>query len=63
MTSTLYDQGTGRFMPKEIIKFKTEIWENVNAMLMASSRKRESRASDGMFFMMGGNGPTEADTT
>ena len=63
MTSTLYGQGTGRFTPEEITMFKTEIWENVNALLTASSRKRGSGASDGMFFVMGGNGPTEADTT
>ena len=40
MTSMLYGQGTGRFTPEEITMFKTEIWENVNALLTASSRKR-----------------------
>lgn len=63
MTATLYGQGTGRFTPEEITKFKTEIWENVNALLTASSRKRGSGGTDGLFFVLGGTGPTEADTT
>lgn len=62
MTATLYGQGTARFTPEEITKFKTDIWENVNALLMASSRKRGSEGSDGMFFVMCGNGPTDGDT-
>lgn len=63
MNATLYGQGTGRFTPEEITKFKTEVWEGVNALLTASSRKRGSGGPDGMFFVLGGNGPTEADTT
>lgn len=63
MASTLYSQGTGRFTPEEITRFKKEIWENVNELLWASSRKRGPGASDGIFFVLGGNGPTEADTT
>lgn len=63
ITSMLYGQGTGRFTPEEISKFKTEIWENVNALMTASSRKRRSGGSDEMFFVLGGDGPTEADTT
>lgn len=64
MSATLYGQGTSRFTPEEITKFKKEVWENVNAILTASSRKRGSGdGKNGMFFVMGGNGPTEADTT
>ena len=63
MSATLYGQGTGRFTAEEITKFKKEIWENVNALLTASSRKRGSGGPDGIFFVLGGNGPTEADTT
>ena len=63
MSATLYGQGTGRFTAEEITKFKKEVWENVNAILTASSRKRGSGAPNGMFFVLGGNGPTEADTT
>ena len=63
MSATLYGQGTGRFTAEEITRFKKEVWENVNAMLTASSRKRGSGGPGGMFFVLGGNGPTEADTT
>ncbi|KAI4156995.1 MAG: hypothetical protein L6R39_000858 [Caloplaca ligustica] len=63
MSSALYGQGTGRLTPEEITKFKTEVWDHVNALLTASSRKRGSGAPDGMFFVLGGSRPTEADTT
>lgn len=63
MSATLYGQGTGRFTAEEITKFKNEVWENVNALLTVSSQKRGSGSSDGMFFVLGGNEPTEADTT
>lgn len=63
MNGTLYGQGTGRLTPEEITKFKTEVWENVNALLTASSRKRGTGAQDEMFFLLGGSKPTEADTT
>ena len=60
MSATLYGQGTGRFTAEEISKFKKEVWENVNALLTDSSQKR---GSGGLFFVLGGEGPTEADTT
>lgn len=63
MSATLYGQGTGRFTAEEITKFKIEVWENVNALLTVSSQKRGSGGSDEMFFVLGGNEPTEADTT
>lgn len=63
MSSTLYGQGTGRLTPEEITKYKTEAWDHVNALLTASSRKRGSGAPDGMFFVLGGSRPTEADTS
>ncbi|KAL8801764.1 MAG: hypothetical protein Q9182_004236 [Xanthomendoza sp. 2 TL-2023] len=63
MNGALYGQGTGRLTPEEITKFKTEVWENVNALLTASSRKRGTGAQDDMFFLLGGSKPTEADTT
>lgn len=62
MSATLYGQGTGRFTAEEITKFKTEVWESVDALLTTSSRKLES-GKDKMFFVLGGNKPTEADTT
>ncbi|KAL8788363.1 MAG: hypothetical protein Q9213_001760, partial [Squamulea squamosa] len=63
VSSTLYGQGTGRLTPEELTKYKTEAWENVNALLTASSRKRGTGAEDDMFFVLGGSKPTEADTT
>ncbi|KAL8936879.1 MAG: hypothetical protein Q9216_004704 [Gyalolechia sp. 2 TL-2023] len=60
MSATLYGQGTGRFSPEEISKFKTDVWENVNALLASS---RQKKGSDGIFYVLGGNAPTEADTT
>ena len=32
---TLYGQGTGRFSPEEISTFRLEVWESVNALIMA----------------------------
>ncbi|KAI4207108.1 MAG: hypothetical protein LQ349_009886, partial [Xanthoria aureola] len=63
MSSALYGQGTGRLTASEITKFKTEVWDHINALLTASSRKRGSGAPDGMFFVLGGSKPTEADTS
>ncbi|KAI4129381.1 MAG: hypothetical protein LQ341_006572, partial [Variospora aurantia] len=63
MSATLYGQGTSRFTPEEITKFKTEIWENVDALLTASREKATKKKDGGMFFVWGGETPTEADTT
>ncbi|KAL8915358.1 MAG: hypothetical protein Q9171_000228 [Xanthocarpia ochracea] len=63
VSSTLYGQGTGRLTPEEITKYKTEAWDHVNALLTASGRKRGSGSPDGMFFVLGGSRPTEADTS
>ncbi|KAL8842371.1 MAG: hypothetical protein Q9176_002760 [Flavoplaca citrina] len=63
MSSTLYGQGTGRLTAPEITKLKTEVWSHIDALLTASSRKRGSGAPEGMFFVLGGSRPTEADTT
>ena len=59
---TLYGQGTGRFSGEEISSFRQQIWENVNALLVESRRNRtETDASDAMFWVLGGDGPSEAD--
>ncbi|KAI4272226.1 MAG: hypothetical protein LQ337_005450 [Flavoplaca oasis] len=63
MSSTLYGQGTGRLSAPEITKLKTEVWSHIDALLTASSRKRGSGAPEGMFFVLGGSRPTEADTS
>ena len=62
-TRTLHGQGTGRFSTEEISSFRQQIWENVNALLVASKRtKTETGAGDAMFWVLGGTGPSEADT-
>ena len=63
MSATLRGQGTGRFTAEEIGRFKREVWESVDALLTAARRKRGGGGPDGMFFVLGGDGPTEADTT
>lgn len=55
---TLYGQGTGRFSPEEISLFRYQIWESINAFLVASKKKSNS---DGNFWVLGGEEPTEAD--
>lgn len=63
VSQTLYGQGTGRYSAEEISSFRQEIWENVNALLVASRRKKaETSASDEIFWVLGFNGPSEADT-
>lgn len=59
--STLYGQGTGRLTPKEITGLKTQVWESVEAML--SEARGKSRGKKGLFWLLGKNEPTEADTT
>ena len=60
---TLYGQGTGRFSAEEIRSFRQQVWEYVHALLIASKGK-SSEAGDGdaIFWVLGGDGPTEADT-
>lgn len=58
---TLHGQGTARFSAEEISSFRKHIWENVNALLAASRRKRTE--TDATFWVLGGEGPSEADAT
>lgn len=58
---TLYGQGTARFSREEISSFRRHIWENVNALLVASRGKRTE--TDATFWVLGGEGPSEADAT
>lgn len=58
---TLYGQGTGRFTAGEIKSFKREIWENINELLVPSKSATEGDAKP--FWLLGGEGPTEADTS
>lgn len=60
--ATFVGQGTGRFTPEEILKFKRDIYNNVDALLKAS-RDSGSRRRDEVFWVRGGDEPTEADMT
>ncbi|MCJ1400448.1 hypothetical protein MMC11_003653 [Xylographa trunciseda] len=65
ITQTLYGQGTMRFSAEEISSFKHQIWENVNALLVESRRKKkkkiETGIGDAVFWVLGEDQPTEAD--
>ena len=59
----LYGQGTGRFSVEEIDSFRRQIWENMNAVLVAAKEKgRERDVGDGVFWALGGSEPSELDT-
>jgi len=60
---TLHGQGTMRFSPEEIHAFRQEIWDSVNTLLVESSSKMmTSSANDNVFFVLGGQKPSEADS-
>ncbi len=60
---TLHGQGTARYTSAELSAFKQQIWENVNSLLVASQKKHvESDAGEDPFWVLGGDGPSEADT-
>ena len=61
VTQTLHGQGTGRFSNDELVAFKTKIWDNVDALLTESTKKRSSNNQE-PFWIHGGSAPTEADT-
>ncbi|KAI6081614.1 hypothetical protein F4821DRAFT_248979 [Hypoxylon rubiginosum] len=61
ITATLHGQGTGRFTADEIAAFRFEIWEGLNALLVAS-RSKHKNGNSGPFWALGGDHPTEVDT-
>ena len=63
MHSTSYGQGTGRLSPGEIAELKKEVWDSIDALLAISKNQMKKDGEDETFWMLGGNGPTEADTT
>ncbi|PGH23129.1 hypothetical protein AJ80_02759 [Polytolypa hystricis UAMH7299] len=69
VVKTLHGQGTGRFTDAEISVFKREVWESVNALLVAAKRGggttsvEEGGEGEEPFWVLGGKGPSEADTT
>ncbi|RYP74930.1 hypothetical protein DL771_002714 [Monosporascus sp. 5C6A] len=62
-TATLHGQGTGRFEPEEIAMFRLEIWEAFSGLLRASKERMRKDAGEDQvpFWVLGGEGPTEAD--
>lgn len=65
----LYGQGTLRLSEEEIGASKREIWDSINAVLVAV-RSSQAAASPGSltsktrpFWFLGGDEPTEVDTT
>ena len=58
ISTTLYGQGIGRYTSEEVSVLKREVWESVNALLTEAKRGKE-----GPFWVLGGEGPTEADAT
>ncbi|OOG00317.1 hypothetical protein ASPCADRAFT_36348, partial [Aspergillus carbonarius ITEM 5010] len=66
--SMLYGQGTMRYSEEERREFKREVWGEVNALLVEGKGRRredgdEDGDGDGPFWVLGGEGPSEADAT
>ncbi|KAK4220663.1 hypothetical protein QBC38DRAFT_493739 [Podospora fimiseda] len=57
VSKALWGQGIGRFTDEEAKKMRREIWEGLSGLL-GSVRKDK-----GVFWVLGGEGPTEADAT
>lgn len=62
VTSTLHGQGAGRYSDNEVHELKKEVWESLDA-LVSESRMRGAHSSDGPFWVLGKEKPTEADAT
>ncbi|KAK0735376.1 hypothetical protein B0T21DRAFT_289712 [Apiosordaria backusii] len=69
ITRTLYGQGTGRYSAEDVRTLKEEVWESVNAFLVEARRETLARRggqdekNGEPFWILGGEGPTEADCT
>ncbi|KAF7163561.1 hypothetical protein CNMCM5623_008410 [Aspergillus felis] len=59
VTRNLQGQGIMAFTEDEIVAFRQEIWESLNAVVAEAQAKQSDR--DGPFWVWGGEGPTEAD--
>jgi hypothetical protein len=60
---TLHGQGTGRFSDEEIELFRRDIWVNIDQLLQASKSRLSAKQKDVPFWILGEDGPTEADMT
>ncbi|KAG8527859.1 uncharacterized protein KY384_006775 [Bacidia gigantensis] len=61
-SAALQGQGTGRYTPEELTELKKEVWDSINALLSAS-KKKGGKGKEGLFWLLGGEGPTEVDAT
>lgn len=72
IAATLFGQGTMRYSPEEIASLRREVWESVEALLAAARRKKKENGEgkgrgrgdgneEGLFWVLGGGGPSEAD--
>lgn len=63
VSQALNGQGTGRRSAEEISSLRYQVWENINALLVASpSRNTIAGDDDAVFWVLGAkNGPSEAD--
>ncbi|KAJ4164848.1 hypothetical protein LMH87_006503 [Akanthomyces muscarius] len=60
---TLHGQGTGRLSDDEVLMFKEEVWEGVEALLAEAKKKRTTGGDDAPFWVLGEEEPSEADAT
>lgn len=58
---TMLGQGTARYSIEEIGALKQEGWSDLNAVL--EGIRRRDAESDKVFWVLGGQSPTELDTT
>jgi hypothetical protein len=61
MTQTLHGQGTLRFTDDEIASMRQDIWEEINSLLVASKAASNNAQRIQVFWLLGGDAPTEAD--
>jgi hypothetical protein len=63
-TTTLHGQGVGRYSDSEAKLLREEIWSQLNGLLLDSLNQTQAQAQkDKPFWVLGGENPTECDTT
>jgi hypothetical protein len=60
VSATLHGQGAARYTEEEINVFRAEIWDGIEGLLHKS--KRQQDGGEKLFWVMGKEHPTEADT-
>lgn len=53
-------QGTGRYSVDEVRTFRRELWNSLEVMVVEAEKRR---SGDQPFWILGGDQPTEADTS